>query len=405
MAKTKYSERKDNELRKGVRQRKTDGVYYYYYYDEEGKRRKITANSVDVINAKVDEIEKSKQDGLKYDKSNYTLNDYYRRWLTQIEVKPHTANNYSWLYEHYVEDTPFGKKKIKTIEKTEVIVFYKKLRDQKGLQISTIDSLQTVVRQVFQLAYDEQAIRKNPADGAMTQMKRQAPTKGQAHPALSMEQQKRFLSYVKKNETYSHWYNIFATLLGTGMRVGEIGALQWSDVDFDSGMISVSKTVVQYSDHGKMVIDITSPKTKGSTRTIPMLDMVREALISEKEKGQKTQKPIGEYSDFVFVSREGGPFQQGPLNKAIKRIVRDSNLEACKNDGVMLDDFSCHCFRATFITRAAERHIPLLVTMKVVGHTESRTTEQIYTTVSPDWQRDELGTLNDYLNRMNDDSN
>ena len=78
---------------------------------------------------------------------------------------------------------------------------------------------------------------------------------------------------------YHHWYPIFAVMLGTGMRVGEVCGLRWQDIDMETGMIDVNHTLVYYN-HAVdgCYFNIHTTKTKTGERKIPMLESVKEAF-------------------------------------------------------------------------------------------------------------------------------
>ena len=133
---------------------------------------------------------------------------------------------------------------------------------------------------------------------------------------------------------------------------------------------------------------------------------VKEAFIQQRELLEKSGRKctvriegtddVAEafYTDFIFINKDGGPYHQGTLNKTIGRIVRDANVEAMDKEGLtMLPDFSNHCFRSTYITRCAEKKVPIAVTMKQVGHDDKKTTTGIYLTVHPDWMEQELSVM------------
>lgn len=397
-------------LRKGEHVRASDGLYFTDYYDENGKRRRITSKTLEGLREKKAELENRKAIGLRVSKSDRTLDNVYGEWVLQKDgLVPHTKNNYIWLYEHYVLNSDFGKMKIKDITKGTVKNHYNHLREQKGLAVTTVDGLQTVLRQVFQYAVEEHIIADNPTAGATTEMKRLSE-KRQAHKALTADEQKRFLTYMKTHETYAHWYPIFKVLIGTGMRVTEASGLRWQDVDLEKGIIDVNHNLLYYSDRAtkKMVRKVGKTKTKASKRTVVMVNGIKECFIAEKEwqeeQGIKCNAIVeGEadapekfYTDFVFLNKDGIPFQQGTLNKALRRIIRDANIEAADNEDIpMLPPFSCHCFRSTFVTRCAEKKVPIEVVMKQVGHDDKATTLRIYTTVHPDWVERELDAVAD----------
>ena len=102
--------------------------------------------------------------------------------------------------------------------------------------------------------------------------------------ALTVEEQKLFLTFLKNSRQYNHWYPIFALMLGSGLRVGEATGLRWCDVDLEAKEIDVNHTLVYYN-HAQngCYFGVNTPKTKAGNRTVPILDLVRDALLQEKE--------------------------------------------------------------------------------------------------------------------------
>ena len=412
MAKTKRSDifSSPKVLRKGESYIADRGLYYCYYYDENDKRKKLTSKTIEGLRAARLEVENLKARSVKLSAREKTLDSVYKEWLSlKRDIAVHTKQNYTWVYEHYCLDSKLGKMKITDITNGRIMEHYGKLKEQKGLSVSTIDGLHTVINQVFSFAVKERYIPINPAAGTMYSMKRKSENK-QAHPALSKEEQERLLSFIRNHKEYYRWYPIIYTFLMTGMRVGEITGLRWKDVDFDNGTISVNHSLSYFSRDGKCQFIVGRPKTKAGYRTVVMLGEVKEALQLQKKITDdmgivcNVSVPGTEdadeayYSDFIFLNKDGGCQHQGTLNKAFRRIIRDANVEAMDNDNLtMLPKFSCHNFRSTFITNCAMMNVPILITKRMVGHDDGRVTEHIYTTVHPNWQKEELKAMDNFF--------
>ena len=302
--------------------------------------------------------------------------------------------------------------KIQDITTIDIMNHYVKYcRGYKGLAVATVDGIQTVLRQVFAYAQKRKFIYDNPTDGAMTELKN-SERKEQAHPALTKAQQDRFLSFIKNHPTFHHWHPIFKVMIGTGMRVSEVCGLRWCDVDMELGIISINHNLLYYKDKGmkKMTYKVGKTKTKASTREVVMIDGVREAFEEQRKwleesgitcnctiKGEP-DAPEEWYTNFIFLNRDGLPYNQGTLNKALVKIKEYANVEAASNPDAnipMLPKFSNHCLRSTFVTRCAENKLPQQVTMKMVGHSDPKVTANVYTTLHRDFLTREMSVMND----------
>lgn len=231
--------------------------------------------------------------------------------------------------------------------------------------------------------------------------------------ALTIAEQELFLSFLKReNSQYYHWYPIFAVMIGTGMRVGEICGLRWTDVDLDAGMIDVNHTLVYYNHRNEngCYFSINTPKTKAGRRQIPMTEEVKEAFEMERKfqklGGLECKVTIDGYTDFVFINRFGNAQHQGALNKALRRIIRDCNDEQLlkgKTTTVLLPNFSCHSLRHTFTTRLVEANVNIKVVQELCGHSSSDVTLDIYTTVTKELKQREFDDFEKKLKQQKAD--
>lgn len=411
MAGKGQTKRKDKDrvvLKVGECQR-ANGTYHFCWTDKAGKRHFVYAKTLEELREKEAQIEYDKHDGIKAEARYVTVNELFDLWC-QLKrgLKNNTFENYKYMYNTFVRPN-FGKHRISTLKKSDVKRFYNQLADERELQASTIDNIHTVLHQVLDMAVDDNYIRSNPSDNVLKELKQSHIFKTEKRRGLTKPEQELLLNYLKTHRVYNHWYPIFAVMIGTGMRVGEVAGLRWCDIDLEEGIIDVNHTLVYY-DHrepgGKKgcYFNVHSPKTENSNRQVPMLDFVKEAFQMEKEYQQalgiRCEMVIDGYSDFIFVNRDGGVFYHGTLNKTIRRIIRDCNdevLQKGEKNPVLLPHFSCHSLRHTFTTRMCEAGVNVKVIQDTLGHADISTTLNIYADVTKELKKAEFAGLNGFF--------
>lgn len=386
-------------LRTGESQR-SNGTYSYRWTSNDGRRHDIYANTLEELCEKEELAKIDQHDGIKTETRQITVNELFDMWCDlKRGIKDNTLQNYKYMYNMFVRPS-FGKLRVTAVKKSDVKRFYNKLADDRILKVATIDTVHNILHQSFNMAVDDNIIRANPTENMLKELKKAHNFTREKRKALTVDEQKLFINYLRTNQQYNHWYPVFAVMLGTGMRVGELVGLRWCDIDLEEGNINVNHTLVYYNkgDGNGCSFSINTPKTKAGERTIPMMDFVKEAFLLEKrnqeEMGITCRASIDCYTDFIFVNRFGDVQHQGTLNKAIRRIIRDCNdevlLKSREKNPVLLPPFSCHSLRHTFTTRMCEEGVNVKVIQDILGHKDISTTLDIYTDVTKDLKKKEI---------------
>lgn len=394
-------------LQKGETQRE-NGSYQYRFVGRDGKRHCFYAPTLQQLREKREKVERDNSEGIKLETKKLTVNELYELWADMKRgIKQNTFLNYLYMYRTFVQPN-FGRMKVINVKKMDVRNFYNSLYDSGTMKISTLETIQNVLHQVFQLAVDDNIIRHNPCDNMLRELKQVYGDDTNKRDALTAEQQKLFLDYLLNHKTERHWYPVFYILVNTGMRAGEITGLRWCDVDMKKGLISINHTLVYY-DHndGKgAYYSINTPKTKAGIRTIPMTEGVKKAFQMERDyqtlRDIENTSHIDGYRDFVFVNRWGRVQHPANLNKAIKRIVRKCNAEIMDNhvgddEPVLLPYFTCHHLRHTFATRMIEAGVNIKFCQDVLGHADISTTLNIYVSVTSEMKEKEIQVFGNYI--------
>lgn len=392
-------------LKVGESQR-ADGTYSYRWTSKDGRRHDIYANTLEELREKEELVRIDQHDGIKSGTRQITVNNLFDMWCDlKRGVKHNTMQNYKYMYNMFVRPN-FGRLRVTAVKKSDVKRFYNMLADDRILKVATIDNVHNVLHQVFGMAVDDNIIRINPTENVLKELKRSHNFEREKRKALTKDEQALFISFLRKNPLYNHWYPVFAVMLGTGMRVGEIVGLRWCDIDLEESIINVNHTLVYYNkgDGNGCSYAVNTPKTKAGNRSIPMMDFVKEAFLQEKKNQEETgvscKAMVDCYTDFIFVNRFGDVQNQATLNKAIRRIIRDCNDEVFlkvkpndKKEPVLLPPFSCHSLRHTFTTRLCEEGVNIKVIQDILGHKDISTTLDIYADVTKDLKRKEIVTF------------
>lgn len=241
---------------------------------------------------------------------------------------------------------------------------------------------------MFGAAVDNGLIKINPAKGAL-QFKKD---KQAVRRIITEQEEDVFFDYIRNNGYHRHYVPLFTVGFGTGMRIGEIFALTWEDIDFENNVIHVNKTLARLSDYinnnGRQMFVINKPKTETSIRDVPILPKVKEALLEQRETQTKSKITIDGYTDFVFTTRNGNVYSNANINLALKAIADGINrkekqkAEAENRDPTYFEKFTPHCMRHTFATRCYEKGVKPKVVQKILGHKTLDMTLDVYTHVT-----------------------
>ncbi len=169
--------------------------------------------------------------------------------------------------------------------------------------------------------------------------------------------------------------------LYTGLRIGELCALQWSDIDFINNTISITKTVQRIKNNdinlnAKTKLIITEPKTEHSVRTIPIPKFLIEIL-----------KKYRSDEDIYIFTKSNKPKDPRALEKYFKDLLLKCGIR----------DLVFHSLRHTYTTRSREAGIDIKILSELLGHSSYKITLDIYVHTSLDFKKDSIKSLVKYL--------
>lgn len=187
-------------------------------------------------------------------------------------------------------------------------------------------------------------------------------------------------------EAKTEWlYEFFCFSLCTGMRLNEITALKWQDIDYINNVIRVNKTVSWKEGGG---IEETLPKSDTSNRDIPMNDTIKKILQMQKTKISMVYGEIHarKMDSNIFIGSNGAKaIASSTVSSAI-----DNVLKRLRQQGIEIERFTHHAFRDTFATRYIEEGGNMQTLQKILGHSSLAMTADLYAHVLPNTKQQEM---------------
>lgn len=370
----KRKDHKGRLLRTGESQRK-DLTYQYRYTDVTGKRRTVYASDLQELRKKEKAIQKDVEDSINYCEGNVTVIELLERYIALKQgVRHATKVGYNFVL-NIAKKESFCYRTINTIRTSDAKLWLMKLQ-KDGRGYSTITSIRGVVKPAFQMACDEDIIRKNPFDFPLTGV---VVNDSKKRIALSREQQEIFMNFVKGDDHYCRYYDEFNVLLGTGMRVSEFCGLTISDLDFENRRIFVEKQLLKEKGG---VYHVEKTKTESGVRYIPMSDEVYQSLKNILTRRQKPKKEmlIDGYAGFLLLDKNGNPKVGLHLDHHMQWTMKKYR----RTQQIPLPTITPHVLRHTFCTNMANAGMDLKSLQYLMGHSDAGVTMNVYTHASYD---------------------
>ena len=379
--------RRDNKnriLRNGESQR-PDGRYAYVYVDANGKQKflyswklentdKVPQGKRECISLreKIKMLKKDMDDGIVTHGGEMTVLQLVQKYVGQkTGVRHNTEANYKFVI-NIIKKEAFGEKRIDKIKLSDAKEWLIKLQSD-GRGYSTIHTVRGVVRPAFQMAVDDDLIRKNPFEFQLATV---VVNDSVTREAVTRKQERDFLEFVKNDRHFSMYYDAIYILFHTGLRISEFVGLVKSDIDFETGKIKVE---CQLQRKRNMEYIIEDTKTPSGVRYIPMTPEVRQCFrrIIEKRKNPKTEPMIDGCAGFLFLDKNDMPMVALHWEKYFQHIVVKYN----KIYKVQMPKITPHVCRHTFCSNMAKSGMNPKTLQYIMGHSDIGVTLNTYTHV------------------------
>ena len=301
---------------------------------------------------------------------NMTVLELVEKYLSlKVNVRHNTQANYNFV-KGILKKEPFGSMRIDKVKLSDAKAWLIKLQ-KDGRGYSTIHSVRGVVRPAFEMAVQDDLVRKNPFGFELATV---VVNDSVIREAITRAQERAFLKFIKEDKCYSKYYDGIFILFNTGLRISEFCGLTMADIDFKKKRIRVDHQL-QRAHNMEYVIEDT--KTKSGERFVPMSPQVAESFrrIIDNRKTPKQEPIIGGYTGFLFLDKNEMPMVALHWEHYFKHIRTKYN----KIYKIQLPKITPHVCRHTFCSNMAKSGMSPKTLQYIMGHADISVTLNTYT--------------------------
>lgn len=363
-----YYDKKDNRWR---------CIYYIYEKDTHLEKRKTKSflteqEAKDFLTA----IQYQKGNDLFIKNNGILLNQLMRENVEQkLELNIIKPRSYTRNIEtiQQIERSPIATKNIMDITSKEIENYFGTL---KSYSSSTIKKVKEQFSQAFNIAFNKGYIIRNP----MFNMRSPKSLKNKkVVEALEIEEQQKLTNYLMNIPITDVPYKVaYLIEMYLGLRVGEILALQNTDIDLHRNLISVNKTLTL--DKNKKVVMGDTTKTYAGLREVPIPTFIRKEIIIQMRLAENNKDKQ------LFLYKNGNYVRPNHVNDKLKSLSQKLGIS----------EITTHRLRHTYGTRCIEAGILPVVAQRLLGHTDIAVTLNTYTSVFNKFKLEELNKVNEY---------
>ena len=324
-----------------------------------GKRLTCNFDTKTECSAWIKEAQSQIERGMTYRKANVTLGDFIQQWLEihKTTLAPKTVLQYEQLVQSYILPQ-IGKIKLRELRLDRVEAHYIGLQEN-GLSSRSVRFVHAVLHKSLNAAIRRGYIGYNAAQGVIlprSELKEMA--------FLDADEVLQFLIAIEESPHKA----FYILAIKTGMRKGELLALKWSDLNWQSGTIHVQRQVQRIKGQGLV---FCPPKTRAGRRTLQFGEKTLETLRKQFERCKLLKSAAGDNwkdHNLIFPSTVGTPLGGSSISKNFKAQLEKAGVK----------NIRFHDLRHTAASLMLNNGVPVIVVSKILGHSKTSTTLDIY---------------------------
>lgn len=303
--------------------------------------------------------------------SDIIVSEWLSQWMVDYkrsELRDGTYESYNMHIRNNIN--PYlGHVKLKELTGTHIQRMYTKMQDKPenggdGLSAATVFKIKNILSGALKQAMKNRLIGRNPLDETKAPKVESPDIR-----ILTKDEQRTFIAALPFFTTRY----MFSVALATGMRIGELCALDKSDINREQKYINISKTAGRRKDKytGEVSIKVGPPKTKYSIRKIPLLPSVEIMLDRQKQLVAEVKEKAGvawKENTLVFPTDEGNIRDLSGIRSSMGRILKRAGLP----------HMTVHALRHTYATTALNSGVAAQNVARLLGHKDGATTLRFY---------------------------
>ena len=299
-------------------------------------------------------------------------------------VRQTTVTGYKTVI-NVLKKEPFGRIRIDKVKTSDAKAWLIKLQKKDGRGYSSIHSIRGVLRPAFEMALNDDLIRKNPFAFELSSV---VVNDSVTREAITRKQERDLLKFIKEDAHFCRYYDAIYILFNTGLRISEFCGLTIKDIDFKKMRINVERQLQRSSN---MEYIIEKPKTESGTRFVPMTKEVADCfknIISNREN-PKVEPMVDGIVGFLCLDKNDMPMVALHWEKYMQHI-REKYNSIYK---VQMPCVTPHVCRHTFCSKMAKSGMNPKTLQYIMGHADISVTLNTYTHVNFEDAQNEMERL------------